>query len=698
MKKSQSFRTSPGPPGLPPAQDQPGFPSLPVQPARPDVILKKNLSMSGLGVEASHQKFRSSIENWSWANEGLKKSIGSLAERPVQGQSSESLKVKLLPSAQLLHHLYPGHATMVTSPLQTISSLLEEPDMLEQRSVRGEEPGSTWEMHGGRVEEPGSTWEMQGGRTEEPQSTWEMHGGRVVEPKSTWEMHSGVVEELGITWEMHDERVKEPESISEMYGGRVEEPRSNVEMRGGMIEGLGSTWEMHAVRVKEPVSFLVHGGKGEVAWEESGASHLLDPQSPGDKELGAGSETLEGMVPEDAPEVGPPETEVHLPAPIVMDEEERLPRPRSSFLEPLTDTVEDTELSIEDPVKADTEDVDEAGVKKIENKLSTPEGFDIEVLGSDQDLSIDSVFHTNNKEHQHDDKREHTDEEVDDMKEVVEEKEFTQAVKNVEVEDIELDEDLGAPLVTEEVTSTPEEMEVTTTTSTCAATATEVEDGDRDCSTGEKNSKVQGYGKKSMNQKTTECISDNLKSVIPKTVSEVTKTDSHEVKTVTEDATVDNANVVRRPGLSPKPVPAPRHFFLPPPSEAPGGGGELKSMWARRSRSASAVTAETEAPPEEEKENEPVKEVIINVKERAKSFSGIQNLAFVSPQPFRPSSIAHEIRMTKPVNIPPKPKLAAKPVPAPRQFRSTGELVGREGRGHALTLSGSSIMVSPPSV
>ena len=104
MKKSQSFRASPGPPGLPPAQDQTGFPSLPVQPARPDVILKKNLSMSGLGVEASHQKFRSSIENWSWANEGLKKSIGSLAERPLQGQSSESLKVTILPSAPLLHH------------------------------------------------------------------------------------------------------------------------------------------------------------------------------------------------------------------------------------------------------------------------------------------------------------------------------------------------------------------------------------------------------------------------------------------------------------------------------------------------------------------------------------------------------------------------------------------------------------------
>merc|ERR1712130_488611 len=93
------------------------------------------------------------------------------------------------------------------------------------------------------------------------------------------------------------------------------------------------------------------------------------------------------------------------------------------------------------------------------------------------------------------------------------------------------------------------------------------------------------------------------------------------------------------------------------------------------------------------KENEPAKEVIINVKERAKSFSGIQNLAFVSPQPFRPSSIAHEIRMTKPVNIPPKPKLAAKPVPAPRQFRSVSnsELATRDAfKKPNITLSASS--------
>ena len=145
MKKSQSFRqdlasaelgSSPAPPLSPSPQD---FPSLPVQPLRPDVILKKNKSMSSaLSIEASHQRFRSSIENWSFANEGLKKSIGSLAEQAVPTtQSSESLK--------------------------TISSLLEEPDMLEQTSVRGED--TRWEVAGEQrswepAEEVNTVWDL----------------------------------------------------------------------------------------------------------------------------------------------------------------------------------------------------------------------------------------------------------------------------------------------------------------------------------------------------------------------------------------------------------------------------------------------------------------------------------------------------------------------------------------------------------
>ena len=89
---------------------------------------------SALSIEASHQRFRSSIENWSFANEGLKKSIGSLAEVAAvpTTQSSESLK--------------------------TISSLLEEPDMLEQTSVRGEE--TRWEVDKvDKVDKEPRSWE-----------------------------------------------------------------------------------------------------------------------------------------------------------------------------------------------------------------------------------------------------------------------------------------------------------------------------------------------------------------------------------------------------------------------------------------------------------------------------------------------------------------------------------------------------------
>jgi hypothetical protein len=189
-----------------------------------------------------------------------------------------------------------------------------------------------------------------------------------------------------------------------------------------------------------------------------------------------------------------------------------------------------------------------------------------------------------------------------------------------------------------------------------------------------------------------------------------------------------------RPEISAKPVPAPRHFFLrpvPPPVAAAApleetsgiANSELQSVWAtRRSRSMRSLVGGQEemarVPPDgqdkeldhdkriitsmadeqkdnqvekmelsslrkegtEEKEEDKDKDIsdaLINVKERARSFSsGLQNgLANFGPKPFRPpaaSSIVQEIRNSKPVNIPPKPKVVvlAKPVPAPRQVRS----------------------------
>ena len=194
MKKSQSFRqdlacaelgSSPAPPLSPSPQE---FPSLPVQPLRPDVILKKNKSMSSaLSIEASHQRFRSSIENWSFANEGLKKSIGSLAE--VAGvpttQSSESLK--------------------------TISSLLEEPDMLEQTSVRGEE----------------TRWEVD----KEPRS-WDKVDKVDKEPRS-WE--TPPPEQVAVWERPREDSSKEEEET----GGRLEE--SNEDEKEECVEELPAT-------------------------------------------------------------------------------------------------------------------------------------------------------------------------------------------------------------------------------------------------------------------------------------------------------------------------------------------------------------------------------------------------------------------------------------------------------------------------
>ena len=166
----------------------------------------------------------------------------------------------------------------------------------------------------------------------------------------------------------------------------------------------------------------------------------------------------------------------------------------------------------------------------------------------------------------------------------------------------------------------------------------------------------------------------------------------------------------KKPAVSAKPVPAPRHFFLKPLNDEPKKESELENVFARRSRSIRNLrevkdfdsTHESKAdshfarsksarnlgethrqtqpitpltPPElgdsrnsnsvstvsntsnsiSTASNSQLTDKLLNVKERAKSFTNN-----ITPQPFRP----------KPTNIPPKPKLAIKPVPAPRTFRS----------------------------
>ena len=143
----------------------------------------------------------------------------------------------------------------------------------------------------------------------------------------------------------------------------------------------------------------------------------------------------------------------------------------------------------------------------------------------------------------------------------------------------------------------------------------------------------------------------------------------------------------KKPEISPKPVPAPRTFFLRPKPDVSGGGGgggpqepvnELLNVFKRRSTSVSdiqtqdlaklATTAPGEAGESQEKINVETKnsssEVEINVKERAKSFSGLQSYN-LGPKPFRPLSISPEKDPERQ-----KPKISQKPIPAPRQFRS----------------------------
>ena len=172
---------------------------------------------------------------------------------------------------------------------------------------------------------------------------------------------------------------------------------------------------------------------------------------------------------------------------------------------------------------------------------------------------------------------------------------------------------------------------------------------------------------------------------------------------------------VKKPTISPKPVPAPRHFFLKPVSSEGGvdnelsttprspDHSELENVFAKRSKSirsfkealkeeGSSSSSGSEIAPFAKRSKSArnlgeiqkpgpvnssppfsteVQDVKIDVKERAKSFSGSQNLN-LAPKPFRPASITQEIRANKPTNIPPKPKVAVKPTPAPRTHLMRG--------------------------
>ena len=166
-----------------------------------------------------------------------------------------------------------------------------------------------------------------------------------------------------------------------------------------------------------------------------------------------------------------------------------------------------------------------------------------------------------------------------------------------------------------------------------------------------------------------------------------------ETTEIVSDNKFEQFNVRKKPEISPKPVPAPRTFFLPRPKpEAVGGTGsgitgtsskeqenELLNVFARRSTSFSDVLEKTfvtessttglkEISNTTGQDDSKSSEVEINVKERAKSFTGLQTYQ-LGPKPFRPVSSSTEKEPERQ-----KPAIAQKPIPAPRQFRSFSKL------------------------
>ena len=153
------------------------------------------------------------------------------------------------------------------------------------------------------------------------------------------------------------------------------------------------------------------------------------------------------------------------------------------------------------------------------------------------------------------------------------------------------------------------------------------------------------------------------------------------VEAVEENETTkkcNQANIKRKPEISPKPVPAPRTFFLRPASKSSSGVvesgaknyNELLTVFARRSTSVTDVedlksnsSSVCPAAPVVKPDDKPEpKDQELNVKERAKSFSGLQNYQ-IGPKPFRPTvSIGPEREVDKQ-----KPRVAQKPTPAPRR-------------------------------
>lgn len=667
VPKSQSFRQTDC---LVITQDEPEYPSLPAQVSHADVILKKNKSMSSvLSAEASHQKFRSSIENWSFANEGLKKSIGSLADRPIMtSQSNESLK--------------------------TITSLLEEPDLLEHTSVLDDRLSP---LSNNRISENIllAYSEEKSCISNEINSALTNRRPVMEDGFFTDQVHKNVITNVKIDdYKPPNDTDKYTfESMTESFG--VTENICNIK----------DSWRdtMDDFHTKLKSSALTSGNC------EGDSCNMADQMRfyPCNGAHGEG---------------------------LMLSDEENQNEENVC----LSDENEVDDLnSVSDFVPKYQDEEVEKLIKLADNsanlKLEQAENFSptnndnnqasLEMVESDLDLSISSleVFHTPKSLdlsqmsfHTAQDKSVLAEEKtykesLNPEKEIISEESqetlcpqletpvdlLQTLVKNSDDLEIKSEPVNQTPALTKP--PKPQRLQMDTLTSetmqhdelNVSKKAQHTQENNLEPHSSQPNVTTDTVYKPILVEIQNNTLIDKEPAIKQETGE--LKTEENLTNYQSPRKSIDNSTQkilieTKKPEISPKPVPAPRHFFLKKtstvnqnddPNRSPkleeGETTELINVFARRSKSTTVLGLDqVEKMSDAENENDPQMEngdKVINVKERAKSFSGIQSYQF-GPKPFRPSSIAAEIRMTKPMNIPPKPKLAQKPVPAPRQFRS----------------------------
>jgi len=672
VPKSQSFRQKEG---LIISPGEPEYPSLPAQVSHADVILKKNKSMSSvLSAEASHQKFRSSIENWSFANEGLKKSIGSLADKPIMtSQSNESLK--------------------------TITSLLEEPDLLEHTSVLDDRVSQLGNNHISENISLAFT-EEKSFISNEINSALTNRRPVMEDGFFTEQVHKNVITNVRIddfkplndtdkyTFESVTESLPAKENICSIKDSRQDTMDDfHTKLKSSPL--TSGNCEGDSCNMPEQMRLYpcnrTHDEGLKLSDEENQAevNICLPYESENNEET-----TVSDFVPK------------------YQDEEvEKLIK--------LADNSEDLKLEQAENFSPTNNDNNQASLDIVESDLDLSLSS-FEVFHTPKSLNLSQMsFHTaQDKSNLVDEKK--TEESFDPEKECQAEEPQEILTKQPETP-ADLLQTSNGNSVDLEIKSVlvnhtpglmkppkPQRLQMDTLPSGTMQNdelnvfnkALNTQEANVDKQSSDENVTHDTAYKPILVEIQNNTIID--KEFKMKQENGELKTDEISKNHQAPRKSIDNSTQkllteTKKPEISPKPVPAPRHFFLKKtstvnqnddPNRSPkledGETTELINVFARRSKSTTVLGLDhTEKSGDDENTQKEIgndkssdnNDASINVKERAKSFSGIQNYAY-GPKPFRPSSIAHEIRMTKPINIPPKPKLAQKPVPAPRQFRS----------------------------